>query len=112
MTPDMASFQTVEEANYTQEPEDIHPVTLLATSNGTHIAVQVIKPTWRDCNPLNVYLLLKQLTRWIWSREFKGTLHLGNNKDYKQISRETMGESEFFSYGFCLPLHLDVALQT
>uniref|UniRef100_A0A3P9K3H9 Zinc finger protein 143b n=1 Tax=Oryzias latipes TaxID=8090 RepID=A0A3P9K3H9_ORYLA len=41
MTPDMASFQTVEEANYTQEPEDLHPVTLLATSNGTHIAVQL-----------------------------------------------------------------------
>ncbi|KAM9755058.1 zinc finger protein 143 isoform 1-T4 [Menidia menidia] len=41
MTPDMASFQTVEEANYSQEQEDIHPVTLLATSNGTHIAVQL-----------------------------------------------------------------------
>ncbi|XP_024138586.1 zinc finger protein 143 isoform X2 [Oryzias melastigma] len=41
MTPDMASFQTVEEANYTQEQEDLHPVTLLATSNGTHIAVQL-----------------------------------------------------------------------
>ncbi|XP_075993804.1 zinc finger protein 143 isoform X2 [Genypterus blacodes] len=41
MTPDMASFQTVEEAAYTQEQDDIHPVTLLATSNGTHIAVQL-----------------------------------------------------------------------
>lgn len=45
MTPDMASFQTVEEANYSQEPEDLHAVTLLATSNGTHIAVQVSGPT-------------------------------------------------------------------
>lgn len=43
MTPDMASFQTVEEAGYGQEQDDIHPVTLLATSNGTHIAVQVGK---------------------------------------------------------------------
>ncbi|XP_047452297.1 zinc finger protein 143 [Mugil cephalus] len=41
MTPDMASFQTVEEAGYSQEQDDIHPVTLLATSNGTHIAVQI-----------------------------------------------------------------------
>lgn len=41
MTPDMASFQTVEEAGYSQEQDEIHPVTLLATSNGTHIAVQV-----------------------------------------------------------------------
>lgn len=41
MTPDMASFQTVEEAGYSQEQDDLHPVTLLATSNGTHIAVQV-----------------------------------------------------------------------
>ncbi|KAM7397147.1 hypothetical protein PAMP_020144 [Pampus punctatissimus] len=41
MTPDMASFQTVEEAGYSQEQDDIHPVTLLATSNGTHIAVQL-----------------------------------------------------------------------
>ncbi|MEQ2166488.1 hypothetical protein GOODEAATRI_028716, partial [Goodea atripinnis] len=38
MTPDMASFQTVEETNYSQD--DLHPVTLLATPNGTHIAVQ------------------------------------------------------------------------
>ncbi|KAG7465526.1 zinc finger protein 143 [Solea senegalensis] len=37
MTPDMASFQSVEEAGYSQD----HPVTLLATSNGTHIAVQL-----------------------------------------------------------------------
>lgn len=45
MTPDMASFQAVEEAGvYTQEQDDIHPVTLLATSNGTHIAVQVGRP--------------------------------------------------------------------
>lgn len=44
MTPDMASFQTVEEAGYSQEQDDIHPVTLLATSNGTHIAVQVGSP--------------------------------------------------------------------
>ncbi|KAI3370596.1 hypothetical protein L3Q82_007164 [Scortum barcoo] len=42
MTPDMASFQTVEEAGYSQEQDDIHPVTLLATSNGTHIAVQFL----------------------------------------------------------------------
>uniref|UniRef100_A0A3Q3NL41 Zinc finger protein 143b n=1 Tax=Mastacembelus armatus TaxID=205130 RepID=A0A3Q3NL41_9TELE len=41
MTPDMASFQTVEEAGYSQEQDDLHPVTLLATSNGTHIAVQL-----------------------------------------------------------------------
>lgn len=47
MTPDMASFQTVEEAGYGQEQEhqvvssSPHPVTLLATSNGTHIAVQL-----------------------------------------------------------------------
>uniref|UniRef100_A0A3B5MWF7 Zinc finger protein 143b n=1 Tax=Xiphophorus couchianus TaxID=32473 RepID=A0A3B5MWF7_9TELE len=41
MTPDMASFQTVEEANYGQDQEDLHPVTLLATPNGTHIAVQL-----------------------------------------------------------------------
>uniref|UniRef100_A0A665WPR9 Zinc finger protein 143b n=1 Tax=Echeneis naucrates TaxID=173247 RepID=A0A665WPR9_ECHNA len=41
MTPDMASFQTVEEAGYSQGQDDIHPVTLLATSNGTHIAVQL-----------------------------------------------------------------------
>lgn len=44
MTPDMASFQTVEEANYSQDQEDLHPVTLLATPNGTHIAVQVGRP--------------------------------------------------------------------
>uniref|UniRef100_A0AAQ6ISG1 C2H2-type domain-containing protein n=1 Tax=Anabas testudineus TaxID=64144 RepID=A0AAQ6ISG1_ANATE len=30
-----------EEAGYSQEQDDIHPVTLLATSNGTHIAVQL-----------------------------------------------------------------------
>ncbi|KAA8590334.1 hypothetical protein FQN60_014268 [Etheostoma spectabile] len=41
MTPDMAAFQTVEEAGYSQEQDDLHPVTLLATSNGTHIAVQL-----------------------------------------------------------------------
>uniref|UniRef100_A0A3Q2R0Y3 Zinc finger protein 143b n=1 Tax=Fundulus heteroclitus TaxID=8078 RepID=A0A3Q2R0Y3_FUNHE len=41
MTPDMASFHTVEEASYGQEQDDIHPVTLLATPNGTHIAVQL-----------------------------------------------------------------------
>uniref|UniRef100_A0A8D3EDS7 Zinc finger protein 143b n=1 Tax=Scophthalmus maximus TaxID=52904 RepID=A0A8D3EDS7_SCOMX len=41
MTPDMASFQTVEEAAYSQEQDGLHPVTLLATSNGTHIAVQL-----------------------------------------------------------------------
>jgi len=41
MTPDMAVFQTVEEGGYGHEQVDIHPVTLLATSNGTHIAVQV-----------------------------------------------------------------------
>ncbi|XP_034005156.1 zinc finger protein 143 [Trematomus bernacchii] len=41
MTPDMAAFQTVEDSGYSQEHEDIHPVTLLATSNGTHIAVQL-----------------------------------------------------------------------
>lgn len=42
MTPDMASFQAVEDAAaYSQDQDDIHPVTLLATSNGTHIAVQV-----------------------------------------------------------------------
>lgn len=45
MTPDMAAFQTVEEAGYSQEQDDIHPVTLLATSNGTHIAVQVGRTT-------------------------------------------------------------------
>uniref|UniRef100_A0A8C6T8B0 C2H2-type domain-containing protein n=1 Tax=Neogobius melanostomus TaxID=47308 RepID=A0A8C6T8B0_9GOBI len=39
MTPDMSAFQTVEEA-YGQEQND-GPVTLLATSNGTHIAVQL-----------------------------------------------------------------------
>lgn len=45
MTPDMASFQTVEEAAaYSQDQDDLHPVTLLATSNGTHIAVQVGRP--------------------------------------------------------------------
>uniref|UniRef100_A0A1A8GPQ4 Zinc finger protein 143b n=1 Tax=Nothobranchius korthausae TaxID=1143690 RepID=A0A1A8GPQ4_9TELE len=41
MTPDMATFHTVEEASYSQEQDNIHPVTLLATSNGTHIAVQL-----------------------------------------------------------------------
>ncbi|XP_037538499.1 zinc finger protein 143 [Nematolebias whitei] len=41
MTPDMASFQTVEETNYSHDTEDLHAVTLLATSNGTHIAVQL-----------------------------------------------------------------------
>ncbi|XP_034541866.1 zinc finger protein 143 isoform X1 [Notolabrus celidotus] len=41
MTPDMAAFHTVEEAAYSQEQDEIHPVTLLATSNGTHIAVQL-----------------------------------------------------------------------
>uniref|UniRef100_A0A8C9ZRQ6 Zinc finger protein 143b n=1 Tax=Sander lucioperca TaxID=283035 RepID=A0A8C9ZRQ6_SANLU len=30
-----------EEAGYSQEQDDLHPVTLLATSNGTHIAVQL-----------------------------------------------------------------------
>ncbi|XP_029290449.1 zinc finger protein 143 isoform X2 [Cottoperca gobio] len=45
MTPDMGAFQTVEEAGYSQDQDDIHPVTLLATSNGTHIAVQVGRPT-------------------------------------------------------------------
>ncbi|TNN00118.1 hypothetical protein fugu_011364 [Takifugu bimaculatus] len=40
MAPDMASFQTVEEtAVYNQDQG--HPVTLFATSNGTHIAVQL-----------------------------------------------------------------------
>lgn len=52
MTPDMASFQTVEEAGYSQEQDDIHPVTLLATSNGTHIAVQVGKDHQRDQVPV------------------------------------------------------------
>lgn len=42
MTPDMASYQAVEDATaYSQEQDDMHPVTLLATSNGTHIAVQL-----------------------------------------------------------------------
>ncbi|XP_028306861.1 zinc finger protein 143 isoform X2 [Gouania willdenowi] len=41
MTPDMTAFQTVEEASYGQMQDDIQPVTLLATSNGTHIAVQL-----------------------------------------------------------------------
>ncbi|XP_061750453.1 zinc finger protein 143 [Nerophis ophidion] len=41
MTPGMTSFETVEEAAYSHETEDLHPVTLLATSNGTHIAVQL-----------------------------------------------------------------------
>lgn len=41
MTPDMTTFQTVEEAGYSQDQDGLHPVTLLATSNGTHIAVQV-----------------------------------------------------------------------
>ncbi|XP_061576757.1 zinc finger protein 143 [Cololabis saira] len=41
MTPDMTSFQTVEDGGFSQEQDDIHPVTLLATSNGTHIAVQL-----------------------------------------------------------------------
>lgn len=45
MAPDMATFQTVEEAGYSQEQDSIHPVTLLATSNGTHIAVQVSRDT-------------------------------------------------------------------
>ncbi|CAL8373060.1 unnamed protein product [Arctogadus glacialis] len=40
MTPDMSAFQTVEEGGYSQE-HNVHPVTLLATSNGTHIAVQL-----------------------------------------------------------------------
>ncbi|KAK7891195.1 hypothetical protein WMY93_023158 [Mugilogobius chulae] len=39
MAPDMSSFQTVEEAAYAQDQDG--PVTLLATSNGTHIAVQL-----------------------------------------------------------------------
>uniref|UniRef100_A0AAV2L3H7 C2H2-type domain-containing protein n=1 Tax=Knipowitschia caucasica TaxID=637954 RepID=A0AAV2L3H7_KNICA len=39
MTPDMSAFQTVEEAAYTQDQDGA--VTLLATSNGTHIAVQL-----------------------------------------------------------------------
>ncbi|XP_038854553.1 zinc finger protein 143 [Salvelinus fontinalis] len=47
MTPDMTMFQTVEEVDFIQEQEhqvvssSPHPVTLLATSNGTHIAVQL-----------------------------------------------------------------------
>uniref|UniRef100_A0A8C7T0Z8 Zinc finger protein 143b n=1 Tax=Oncorhynchus mykiss TaxID=8022 RepID=A0A8C7T0Z8_ONCMY len=47
MTPDMTTFQTVEEVDFIQEQEhqvvssSPHPVTLLATSNGTHIAVQL-----------------------------------------------------------------------
>ncbi|XP_008309755.1 zinc finger protein 143 isoform X1 [Cynoglossus semilaevis] len=41
MTPDMTTFQTVEEAGYSQDQDGLHPVTLLATSNGTHIAVQL-----------------------------------------------------------------------
>lgn len=40
MAPDMSTFQTVEEAAYAQDQSD-GPVTLLATSNGTHIAVQL-----------------------------------------------------------------------
>uniref|UniRef100_A0A3B4A394 C2H2-type domain-containing protein n=1 Tax=Periophthalmus magnuspinnatus TaxID=409849 RepID=A0A3B4A394_9GOBI len=40
MAPDMSTFQTVEEAAYAQDQGD-GPVTLLATSNGTHIAVQL-----------------------------------------------------------------------
>lgn len=48
MTPDMASFQAVEDAAaYSQDQDDIHPVTLLATSNGTHIAVQVGR-LWKE----------------------------------------------------------------
>uniref|UniRef100_A0A3B3I1Z9 Zinc finger protein 143b n=1 Tax=Oryzias latipes TaxID=8090 RepID=A0A3B3I1Z9_ORYLA len=38
---DGSDEQVKSRSNYTQEPEDIHPVTLLATSNGTHIAVQL-----------------------------------------------------------------------
>lgn len=57
MTPDMASFQTVEEAGYSQEQDDIHPVTLLATSNGTHIAVQVGKDHQRDLVPVSKFIL-------------------------------------------------------
>lgn len=56
MTPDMASFQTVEEAGYSQEQDDLHPVTLLATSNGTHIAVQV---GTRTCFVVNTDLISK-----------------------------------------------------
>lgn len=62
MAPDMASFQTVEEAGYSQEQDDIHPVTLLATSNGTHIAVQVGRPTpwewidwWGESQSVNLF---------------------------------------------------------
>lgn len=40
MAPDMSSFQTVEDAAYGQDQGE-GPVTLLATSNGTHIAVQL-----------------------------------------------------------------------
>lgn len=43
MAPDMASFQTVEETAVYNQDEG-HPVTLFATSNGTHIAVQVSRP--------------------------------------------------------------------
>ncbi|XP_037110652.1 zinc finger protein 143 isoform X1 [Syngnathus acus] len=41
MTPGMTSFESVEAATYSHEQDDVHPVTLLATSNGTHIAVQL-----------------------------------------------------------------------
>lgn len=45
VTPDLSAFQT-EDGELIQEQEQQvvsppHPVTLLATSNGTHIAVQV-----------------------------------------------------------------------
>lgn len=55
MTPDMASFQTVEEAAaYNQD--EVHPVTLFATSNGTHIAVQVGQPiSFRPNTGLNEF---------------------------------------------------------
>ena len=44
MASDMSSYQTVEEAAYAQDQTE-GPVTLLATSNGTHIAVQVTMAT-------------------------------------------------------------------
>lgn len=49
MTPDLSAYQTEDGELQLQDQEQhivstsSHPVTLLATSNGTHIAVQVWK---------------------------------------------------------------------
>ena len=66
MTPDLSMFQT-EEGELVQEQQQQHPVvstsphpvTLLATSNGTHIAVQ-LSLTYTEVLPLKVFFKEKK----------------------------------------------------